>query len=74
MIMDHVVDSQVLNGYGPTPVDDFPRLLVSKVGSPVGNPLMNSSERLPSIPATRGALCFLFQQPVNTLQVLFVSS
>jgi hypothetical protein len=73
MVMDHVVDSQVLNGYGPTPVDDFPGLLVSEVGSPVGDPLMDSGERLPSLPATRGALCFLFQEPVNALQVLFVS-
>src|SRR5947207_731621 len=73
MVMDHVVDSQVLNGYDPTPVDNFPGLLVSEVGSPVGDPLMHSGERLPSLPATRGALCFLFQEPVNALQVFFVS-
>src|SRR5919201_3088801 len=35
MVMDNVVDSQVLNGYRPIPVDDFPGLLVSEVGSPV---------------------------------------
>src|SRR5437763_2215992 len=73
MVMYHVVDSQVLNGYDPTPVDNFPGLLVSEVGSPVGDPLMHSGERLPSLPATRGALCFLFQEPVNALQVFFVS-
>jgi hypothetical protein len=70
MVLDHVVDSQVLNRYDSEPIDDFSRLLMSETNSLVLDPLVDSCNS--PVPLSPGscAFGFLVSKSLDSLKLL----
>ncbi len=72
MVFEHPNNVQVLNRNKPEAVDQLARFLVGKVGTPKGDPLMHTRDRLAAVGALRRPCGFFAHLLLGLCQCLFV--
>lgn len=74
MVVNHAVDTQILNGYDAEAINNASAILVSKIHSSVRNMLMDMRNHPSPFSSSRSALRFFGQSSLSFSQRLFIFS